>query len=845
MANVLDSWWSTEVNALAEALGSSPAGLTADAARARAGRSRAMASHRVRPIKIFISQFTNPMVLVLIAAAFVSLAVGSVEDGVIVLGIVVASGLVGFVQEYRAEDAVAKLRELVRMNVTVLRDGAAIEIGVAEVVPGDVVCLGVGSYIPADARVLTSNGLQTDESALTGESFPSEKGPAPCATDAQTSQRSSAVFLGTHVVSGTGTAIVVRTGAETELGHLAARLEKTRPPTDFAIGLQRFGMLLVQATAALVIAIFALNVMLHRPALSSFLFSVALAVGLVPELLPAIVTVNLASGARRMAERGVVVKHLPSIESFGAVTVLCSDKTGTLTAGKIRLDAALDIGGQPSARVGSVAWLNANFESGYASPLDEAIRSAIAGDAAGWTRVDEIAYDFHRKRLSVVLSGHGKPRWLVTKGQLASVLSVCTSWELPTGEVVPFDADARATIAALHERLASQGRRLLGVAVRDLPERVADAPYTRDDEAELCLIGLLSFADPAKPDVPEVLRTLDEMGVTTKVITGDDHRVARRLWEELRGRPPELLTGQELRRISPAALGARARAIDVFAEVEPDQKEQIVLALRRSGHAVAYLGDGINDAAALHAADVGVSVDSAADVAREAADIVLAQPDLAVLADGIREGRKTMARTLAYVRYTTSANFGNMLSMAVASLALPFLPLLPKQILLNNLLSDVPAIAMAGDAVDPALLREPGRWEMSGIRKFMLVFGAISSVFDIATFGLLYWLTSADEVSFQSGWFVESLLTELFVVFAMRSPRPMGTDRPSPLLTGLVVGSGVVAFILPYTPLAPLLGLAPLAASVAVSVAAVTAAYVGVTELVKRWFFRQQNEPRA
>jgi Mg2+-importing ATPase len=825
-------WWAKpEADVLAE-VGSAPDGLTTDVARARGRGNRRLAHSRRSALRILAGQFAHPLVAMLLVAAAVSLAVGSLEDGAIILVIVAASGGLGFFQEYQAEDAVAKLRDLVKPRATVLRDGQPAEIDVDGVVRGDVLALKVGTCIPGDARVLTASGLQLDESALTGEPFPAEKAPAAVPADAPAARRASAVFLGTHVVSGTGTAVVVATGADTELGHVATRLESRRPPTDFAIGLHRFGLMLVQVTAVLVLGIFAVNVVLHRPPLESFLFSVALAVGLTPELLPAIVTVNLAAGARRMAAAGVVVKHLPSIENFGAVDVLCSDKTGTLTEGTIRLDAALDVDGQPSDRVRFLAWLNAHFESGYASPLDAAVREAYAGDAQGYERVDEVAYDFKRRRLSVAVQ-RGDERLLVTKGQLASVVSVCTSVERPDGTEAPLDKGARDALEALHVRLADQGQRLLGVAIRPV-----GAEVDVGSEDGMRLVGVLAFTDPPKPDVRRILDELDAMGVGVKVVTGDDRRVAAHLWRELRQREPVVLSGQDMRGLATAALEARAGGVDVFAEVEPDQKERIIHALRCKGHVVAYLGDGINDAGALHAADVGISVDSAADVAREAADIVLQQRDLAVLASGIREGRRTMARTLEYVRYTTSANFGNMLSMAFASLALPFLPLLPKQVLLNNLLSDVPAMAIASDSVDDAQLAKPGVWRTTDIRKFMLVFGAISTVFDLATFGVLLVLSHADEATFQAGWFVESLLTELFVLFVLRSTRPLGTDRPGMLLTGLTGGTALVAVALPYSPIGGLFGLVPMPMTLLGAMVGITVAYVAATEAAKRWFFR-------
>jgi Mg2+-importing ATPase len=723
----------------------------------------------------------------------------------------------------------------VQLTAQVRRQGRTARVPVDQVVPGDIVLLSPGSRVPADGRVLSSAALQVDESPLTGESFPAEKQVDAVSAAARPADRRSAVFLGTHVVGGVGEMVALSVGADTELGRLSSRLASPRPPTSFDLGLQRFGYLLLEITAVLVVGVFAVHVAARRPALDALLFATALAVGIIPELLPAIVTVTLARGARRMAARDALVKHLPAIENLGTVDVLCSDKTGTLTEGRVTLAGAVGIDGAPSARALELGGLNATFESGYDNPLDAALRAAWPGPAAGWQRVGEVGYDFVRKRLSVLLERDGR-RWLVTKGQLAKVLEVCTHAELPDGTTVPLD-QARERIAALHDALASEGQRALGVAVREVPR---DATPDRALEAGLVFAGVLGFADPPKADTAELLSELAGLGVVVKLVTGDDRRVAAHLWSALWGRPARVLTGDQVGRTTAAGLDRLVRDVDVFAEVEPHHKERIVAALKRVGHAVAYLGDGINDAAALHAADVGLTVDGAADVAREAADVVLQRPDLRVLAEAIREGRRTMARTLVYVRYTTSANFGNMLSMAVASIALPFLPLLPKQILLNNLLSDVPTVAIVADRVDDDQIARPGTWSARDVRRFMFVFGTISSVFDLATFGVLWWLCGDAPALFQTGWFVESLLTELAVLLVLRTRRPVWRSRPARGLLWLVVAVSAVAVGAPYTPLGRVFGLVPLPAAVLGAVLAITVAYAAATEAAKWWFFRDE-----
>ncbi len=840
-------FWSLTPEAALTAAGTPPTGLTAAEVlrrRALAGPPRA---RRVRsPLKILASQFLNPLVLMLIVAAAISFPVGSFDDGIVILGIVFLSGGLGFYQEYVAENAVAKLLAMVHTTVTVRRDGTTAVVPVDDVVAGDLVELSAGATVPADARLIASNGLQVDESTLTGESFPATKAVEAVGADVAPAGRSSAVFLGTHVVSGTATVVAMGVGAGTEVGRISDSLENKRPPTAFDIGLQRFGSLLVRVSTVLVLCIFAVNMYLHRPMLESFMFSLALAVGLVPELLPAIVTVNLARGARRMAEAEVVVKRLPAIEDFGAIDVLCSDKTGTLTEGEVRLEGALGVDGSQSRRALELAWLNASFEAGYANPIDAALRAAFtpgAGDTpiSAWTLVGELPYDFARKRLSVVVDRDGR-RWLITKGQIEPLLGVCTTAEPAgrPGETVAL-ASVRGGVDATHQRLAEEGKRVLGVAIREVP---AGSPVSTDLERDLTLVGLLVFTDPPKADARTVIADLRHLGIALKVVTGDDHRVARHVWRELLGSDPVLLTGADIRAMETPALARRVRQVDVFAEVDPGQKERIVHALRVAGRVVAYLGDGINDAPALRAADVGISVDTAADVAKEAADIVLRRRDLAVVANGVREGRRTMANTLKYVYYVTSANFGNMLSMAISSLFLPFLPLLPKQILLNNFLADLPAMAIAADHVDADQLVRPGRWRTDEIRSFMFVFGSISSIFDLTTFAVLVVVAGATPDVFRTAWFTESLMTELVVLYVLRSRLPIGKSRPATALVVTTLTVGVAALALPWTGLGGMFAFTPLPLSLLAAIVGITAAYAVTTEFAKRRFFRVRSHHR-
>ncbi|MBX6365637.1 MAG: magnesium-translocating P-type ATPase, partial [Gemmatimonadetes bacterium] len=771
-----EPFWSIPADELARRLGASADGLASAEAEqrlARAGPNTLEARPEHTTLRLLIAQFRSPITLLLLAAAAVAFTLGDHADALIIAAIVLASGLLGFWQEHAAGDAVRRLLALVRLHATVLRDGAPQEIPTERVVPGDVVLLAAGDGIPGDARLLDANALFVDEAALTGESYPAEKTPGTLPADTPLAARTCAVFAGTHVTSGSGRALVVRTGKATEFGRIAGRLRVRPPETAFEHGVRRFGYLLLEITLLLTIGIFAVNVYFDRPVLEALLFALALAVGLTPQLLPAIVSVNLAHGARRMAERKVVVKRLATIEDFGSMDVLCSDKTGTLTEGHVTLQAALDVTGQASDRVLRLAAINAAFQTGYANPMDQAIR-ARAPDLVGWEKLDELPYDFVRRRLSI-LARHDAERLLVAKGAVPGILDICRSAMLPDGRIVPI-----ATLAEAFRRrcdaLNRQGLRTLGVAYRTFDE---DRPLAPGDEADLTLVGLLTFLDPPKPRAAEAVDALRRLGVRLKLVTGDNRLVAATIAEGVGLSTAGPVVGADIRHLSDAALIHRAATTDVFAEIEPNQKERIVRALRHGGSVVGYIGDGINDAAALHAADVGISVEGAVDVAKEAAAIVLLEPDLGVLADGVREGRRTFANTLKYVFMATSANFGNMFSMAGASLFLPFLPLLPTQILLMNLLTDLPEMTIATDTVDAELVEAPRRWDVPFIRRFMLTFGALSSVFDYLTFAALL-LAGAAIPGFRTAWFVESVASAAVIVLVIRTRRPAFRSRPSP-----------------------------------------------------------------
>jgi Mg2+-importing ATPase len=584
----------------------------------------------------------------------------------------------------------------------------------------------------------------------------------------------------------------------------------------------------------LVMAIFAINVYFHRPVLEAFLFSLALAVGLTPQLLPAIISINLAHGAKRMAQAKVIVRRLSSIENFGSMNVLCSDKTGTLTEGVVRLRSALDVHGQESEKVLLYAYLNAFHETGFTNPIDEAIRTHRPFDVSAYEKLGELPYDFIRKRLSILVS-QGDRRLMVTKGALENVLAVCSTAETSEGPTVDI-ATVRGEIDRHFAELSSQGLRTLGVAYRDVG---SSSRITKEHEASMVFLGLLVLYDPPKPGIVDTIDHLARLGVSLKMITGDNRLVAAHAARQVGLSCARILTGPQLRQLSDEALLQRVNTVCVFAEVEPNQKERIIVALKKAGNVVGYMGDGINDASALHAADVGISVDSAVDVAKEAADIVLLEKDLEVLVQGVREGRITFANTLKYVFMATSANFGNMFSMAGASLFLPFLPLLPKQILLTNLMTDFPEMTIATDSVDPEMVEQPRRWDVRFIRNFMLTFGLVSSVFDYLTFGVLLWFLHATPEQFRTGWFLESVISASLIVLVIRTRRPFFKSKPGRHLlvaTGVIVA---VTFILPYTPLREILGFTPMPWPFLVVLGGILTLYIVAAELAKLVFYRR------
>ena len=831
------SFWSVSDKDLLNRLQASTGGLTSIEARKRLtnyGANRLKPQKRSDVLTLLVAQFNSPIILILLGATGLSLFLHNVVDASIILTIVIISGLLGFWQEHSASNAVEKLLAIVQIKATVLRDGSQQEIHIEEIVPGDIVILNAGDIVPGDCLLLESKDLFADEAMLTGETFPVEKAVSVLPADTALAERTNTVLMGTNIVSGNAKAIVILTGKNTEFGKVSERLKLKAPETEFEHGIRRFGYFLGEVTLVLVVMIFAINVYLHRPVLEAFLFSLALAVGLTPQLLPAIISINLAHGAKKMAQKKVIVKRLASIENFGSMNIICSDKTGTLTEGTVQVESALNVNGDVSEKVFLFAYLNAFYETGFTNPIDKAILNYQIPDLSGYLKNDEIPYDFLRKRLSIAVT-HGNDHFIVTKGALTNILDVCTSVETNDGKTVDI-ASMNDQIQKHFEEFSNQGFRTLGIAYKIIP---SESLIGKSDEAGMTFIGFLTLFDPPKANINETIDNLKKLGVSLKVITGDNHLVAASLSKKMGLSENKILTGSELRQMSDGALLRSVGRVDVFAEIEPNQKERIIIAMKKAGNVVGYMGDGINDASALHAADVGISVDTAADVAKDAADIVLLDKDLGVLVEGVREGRTTFANTLKYVFMATSANFGNMFSMAGVSLFIPFLPLLPKQILLTNLMTDFPEMAIATDRVDEQMIDYPRRWDIKAIRKFMITFGLVSSVFDYLTFGLLLLVLHANEGQFRTGWFLESVISASIIVLVIRSRKPFFRSRPGKYLLIATLSIAALTIMLPFTPLGNVFGFSPLSFTTYFLLLLIVIVYIIAAEITKIIFYKR------
>ncbi len=774
-------------------------------------------------------QFRSPIILILLAAAGLSVALGEIVDASIVIAIVLVSGILGFFQERGAVRAIEALASSVRVHTDVMRDGKETEVAVSRVVRGDVVVLRVGDIVPGDGRVLSANQLFLNEAALTGENYPRNKTVGIAEQKSRIAERTNCVYLGTHVASGEGTVVIIGTGRDTEFGRVAEHIAKQHVPTSFERGITAFGYLLMKATIVLVTAIFIFNLLLHREVIDSLLFSLALAVGLTPQMLPAIITLSLSRGAVVMAKQHVIVKRLDAIEDVGSLDILCTDKTGTLTIGSVGLHSAIDVAGNESEYVRSLAWWNASLQTGFLNPIDTAIVNSGTPLEGNRCLVGELPFDFHRKRLSVLVQDNAG-FLLITKGAVESIFGCCESALMVNRKVVPIN-QVLPQLQQQYESMSAEGLRVLGVAHRRL--KTTDT-FSVACESEMIFVGFLTFADPPKPGTSDSLNTLARLGVSVRIVTGDNVHAAAHIATAVGIGTQGLLTGAEIARMSDEELQLVVEEVFVFAETDPIDKERVVRAFSSGGHTVGFLGDGINDTPALHAADVGISVDTAVDVAKQSADLVLLNKDLTVLASGIEQGRRVFVNTLKYVNVTTSANFGNMLSLALASVFLPFLPLLPFQILLLNFLSDVPGMTIATDSVDREQLEHPHHWDMRRVRRFMIVFGLVSTLFDMMTFGVLRLLFDADATLLRSGWFVESTFSELAVMLVLRTRRRWWCSRPSNALLVASIAVALITVLLPYSSINSNLSLQGLPRNVLSAMVLITVFYVVTTETLKR-----------
>jgi Mg2+-importing ATPase len=831
--------WQEPASRLLLLLSTSTAGLTSDEVRTRLdtfGPNDAATVKRTPLWLQFAARFGNPLIIILLIASAVSAATGDVASFVIITCIVLISIIFDFVQEVRAQNAVEALRQSVAVQASVRRDGAVVSLPLHELVPGDIVELIAGDMVPADARLLESRDLYVNQALLTGEPYPAEKQFGDHASGADNpAGASNAVFAGTSVISGTATILICRTGNRTALGHLATSLAEKPPATAFTVGIRRFGILIMRFTVLMVLFVVVVNIAFQRPMLQSLMFAVALAVGLTPELLPMIVTVTLARSAMQMAKRKVIVKRLSAIHDLGAINVLCTDKTGTLTEASIKLVRTIDGHGAESPHAFGYAYVNSQFESGMKSPLDEAILAARTIDMTAFRKIDEVPFDFERRRVSV-LCQHGPNRRLLVKGAPEDLLRLSGSYQDADGVEKPLDAATRTAFQKTLDGLGAQGFRALGVASRLVDGSHETAAIS--DEADMVFAGFAVFLDPPKASAGATIRAMAQAGIAVKVLTGDNEFVSRHVFSEIGVPVDGVLTGDAMEHLTEEALIGQLRRVNLFCRVNPQQKQRILLALKRTGNVVGFMGDGINDAPALHAADVGISVDGAADVARAAADLILLEHDLSVVRTAVEAGRATVQNVSKYVLMGASSNFGNMFSMAGATLLLPFLPMLPIQILLNNLIYNVSEIAIPFDNVDAEAITGPVKWDIRLIERFMLVFGPVSSIFDFITFYAMLAFFGAGEALFQTGWFIESMTTQTLVVFCIRTRRLFFRSAPGLFLTAMNLGAVALAIGLPLLPLGHWFGFVTPPPMFFVFLVAATTAYLALVEVSKVIFYR-------
>jgi Mg2+-importing ATPase len=827
------SFWQFDTNYWFQKLGSSVKGLSPIDANKILAQSKSFKKTTpafLKDILLFLGQFKSPLMLLLIGAVILSAFLGDTSDVFIILFIVLSTGMLSFFQERTASRFVEKLQSMIALKSKVIREGQEQEIVSSEIVPGDILVLKAGDMLPADCLIVESNELNSNEASLTGESYPMLKIAGILQENTVLTKRTNCLWEGTNIVSGTAKALVINTGKNTIFGNIA-KSATTTVETTFEKGIKDFGFFLMKITLILCLFILVVNLLNHKSVIESALFALALAVGMAPELLPAITTIAMSAGAKRMLAKKVIVKKLASIQNLGEINLLCTDKTGTITEGSIKVAGTVDGLGIENEFVKELGFWNAFFETGYANPIDDALKQLKLGTKIQTTKLGEIPYDFIRKRISIAINAD-TDKLLITKGAYAQIISICSSIRMSNGTIESIES-YKADLEHKFEQFGIDGLRAIGVCYKN----IKTDSVSKEDETEMIFAGFILLEDPIKTGIAETIAELQKLQVQLKIISGDNKNVARSIALKIGIKNPVVMTGQELFSVSPEALKHLVRKTHIFAEVEPQQKEHIIQALRKT-YAVAYMGDGINDVSAISAADVGISVENAVDVAREAADFVLIEKDVMVLIDGIKEGRKTFANTLKYIFINTGSTFGNMFSVAIASLILPFLPMLPKQILLTNFITDFPYLTIASDNVDPEQLNKPGKWNLKFIRNYMVIFGLHSSIFDVITFLTLFYVLKVKETAFQTAWFVESILTELFILFIIRTHKNFFKSKPGKYLFVLSIFGLILTISLPYMPFSSQVGLSPLPMLTLGIMLAIVTAYIITADILKVWFFK-------
>ena len=838
----LASFATSESAAILKTLKTSVNGLSdAEAVQRRAqyGANTIAKERELSVVLEFLSYFKSPLVIILLIASGVSAYFGEMRNAIIIWVMILLSIILDFVEEHSAGNAAKKLLENVRLTATVIRDQQKKEIQTSDIVPGDVIFLSAGNLVPADARILEADDCFVNQSALTGESLPNEK-YAMALTEKNLSlgDMNNILFFGTSVITGTATAVVVSTGGNTEFGRIAEKLVQREEKSEFEIGVTSFGYFIMKVILFLTLSVFLVNTLLRHNLLESFMFAVAIAVGVTPEMLPMIMSITMARGSIRMSKKGVIVKKLSAIPSFGSMNVLCTDKTGTLTEDNVRVASATNAHGGTSDQVMLYAYLNSAFQTGIQNPLDRAMLDIKKPNISAYTKTEEIPFDFQRKMMSVAVRGP-EGDILITKGAPEEILKRCTCL-LEGDECKTLDAASRAACIAEYHRLSEEGYRVLAVGIKHIKE--IKAQYTTSDESDLEFFGFISFLDPPKKGIRNVLKELQQIGISIKIITGDNEFVTKKLCIDAGLQIEGILLGQEINSMTDDALRVKAFHTTIFARFSPDQKNRIIHALRSSGNVVGYMGDGINDAPSLRTADVGISVSNALDVARESADMVLTQKSLKILKEGILEGRKTFGNTMKYILMGLSSNFGNMFSMLAAVFFLPYLPMLPVQILLNNLMYDFSQVTLPVDNVDKDWLLKPRRWNFSYIKKFMFTLGPISSIYDVTTFVILFYVFHAPAAVFQTGWFMESLATQSLVIHFIRTKKiPFFQSMPSYWLLGSTFAVVTAGWIIPYTKIGGYFGFASLPLPIVLTIVGIVLVYLFHVEIVKRFFFKRND----